>query len=256
MSALLSVENLSMRFGGVQAVSGVSFSVSERSVMSIIGPNGAGKTTLFNCLSGIYLPTAGRIVFAGEEITSLADHAVSARGIGRTFQNIRLFGRMTVFENVLVGGHVRSHAGVLGGLWPGPSVREEEKRLAEMARESLEFVGLSDRSEDLASTLPYGQQRRLEIARALVSGPRLLLLDEPAAGMNPTEAAAVIVLVGKIRARGVTVLVIEHHMKVVMEISDRISVLDHGEKIAEGSPEEIRRDERVIAAYLGKEPVR
>lgn len=255
MTTLLSVENLSMRFGGVTAVDDVSFSVEEGQIASIIGPNGAGKTTFFNCLSGVYIPTSGRIVFSGEDITPIPDHAVTARGICRTFQNIRLFGAMTVLENVLVGGHVRSRAGVLGGLARGSAVRAEEHELRESARRHLAFVGLSGRMHETADDLPYGQKRRLEIARALAAGPRLVLLDEPAAGLNPTEADALMKLIGAIRDAGVTVIVIEHHMQVVMGISDRILVLDHGVRIAEGTPAEIRKDPRVIAAYLGREAV-
>lgn len=242
-----------MHFGGVKAVERVSFDVAEGAIASIIGPNGAGKTTFFNCLSGVYIPTGGRILFAGEDVTLLPDHAVTARGIGRTFQNIRLFGGMTVLENVLVGGHVRSRAGVWGGLVRGAAVGAEERRLREAAERHLAFVGLSGRAGEEAEALSYGQKRRLEIARALASQPRLLLLDEPAAGMNPTEADALMRLIGALRKEGLTVIVIEHHMRVVMGISDRILVLDHGERIAEGTPEEIRKDPRVIAAYLGQE---
>ncbi len=242
-----------MRFGGVTAVDDVSFSVEEGRIASIIGPNGAGKTTFFNCLSGVYIPSSGRILFAGEDITPIPDHAVTARGIARTFQNIRLFGAMTVLENVLVGAHVRSRAGVAGGLVRGGAVRAEERALRETAEKHLAFVGLSGRIHEEADALPYGQKRRLEIARALASRPRLLLLDEPAAGMNPTEADALMRLIGAIRDSEITIIVIEHHMRVVMGISDRILVLDHGVRIAEGTPAEIRRDPRVIAAYLGQE---
>ena len=249
MSALLSVESLSMVFGGLKAVDSVSLDVEAGSITSVIGPNGAGKTTFFNCLSGVYLPTAGRIRFAGEDITLLKDHAVTARGIARTFQNIRLFSSMTALENVTVGAHTRGRAGVLGALLGAP---EEERGLAERARERLDFVGLSARAQDPARALPYGDQRRLEIARALAAGPKLLLLDEPAAGLNPREGMELVALIRRIREGGTTVLLIEHHMAVVMEISDRIAVLDHGVRIAEGTPEAVRGDPAVVEAYLGR----
>jgi len=252
VSAILTVEVLQMFFGGLKAIDGVDLAVEEGSIHSVIGPNGAGKTTLFNCLSGVYLPTSGSIRFAGEDITRLSDHAVTARGIARTFQNIRLFASMSVLENVLVGTHRLGSAGVLDALRRGRDLKSEERSLEDRSRECLDFVGLLDRAGDPAGSLPYGQQRRLEIARALASDPRLLLLDEPAAGLNPQEGHALVDLIRRIRGRGVTVCLIEHHMAVVMEISDRISVLDHGIRIAEGTPHAVCKDPAVLEAYLGK----
>jgi ABC-type branched-subunit amino acid transport system ATPase component len=252
-SAILGVERLTMRFGGLLAVAEVSFTVRPREILSIIGPNGAGKTTVFNCITGFLRPTAGRIAFEGHEITGLRPDLVVRRGIARTFQMIRLFPDLGVDENVMIGLHGRIRAGTLDSLLHTPLHRREEAWVHDETRRYLAFVGIEGYGHRQARELAYGNQRRLEIARALATGPRLLILDEPASGMNPAEKAALVQLIGRIRDSGVTVLLIEHDMSVVMGISDRIIVLDHGEQIAEGVPEEIQRDARVIEAYLGRE---
>ena len=250
---VLELKNITKNFGGISALTDVSFKINKGDIFGLIGPNGAGKTTMFNVITNMFLPTSGEIYFHGEKISGIKPHKITDKGICRTFQNIRLFSQMTVLENVLVGGHCRSNSGVFRSVFRTKSQRIEEENTHKVATELLDLVGLSNFEDVIAENLAYGQQRRLEIARALASNPSLLLLDEPAAGMNETETENLFELIKKVQQRGVTVLLIEHDMPFVMKLCDRIAVLNFGKKLAEGTPEEIQNNQEVIEAYLGSE---
>lgn len=254
--SLLRMEGVSLSFGGLLAVDGVSLEVERGQIMSLIGPNGAGKSTIFNLITGIYRPSQGKIFFCDQDITDLKDHRITGLGISRTFQNIRLFANLSVFDNVRIGCHSKGKAQLGGALFRRKSIIREERELIEKTLDILEFLNLSDKKDEHAKNLAYGEQRRLEIARALASEPQLILLDEPAAGMNPKEKEDLVRIIKKIKDKNVTVFLVEHDMKFVMGLSDQVTVLDYGRKIAAGSPEEVRSNPDVITAYLGKGAVK
>ena len=248
----LEIQNITVKFGGLLALSDLSFSIETGEIVGLIGPNGAGKTTVFNVLTGVYQTTEGQVQFSGESILGKKPYEIFSLGIARTFQNIRLFSNMTAIENAMVSRHCRSKKGVVGALLRSASQKQEEKQIRDKAREALEFMGVDAYADTVAENLPYGLQRRLEIARALASQPKLLLLDEPAAGMNPAETTNLMEDIGRISNLGIDVLLVEHDMKVVMGVCKRIVCVDHGIKIAEGGPDEIQNNPQVIEAYLGQ----
>lgn len=250
---ILEINNLTKSFGGVHAIDDVSFSVNKGEILALIGPNGAGKTTLFNLITGIYSPSCGTINFCDKEIDGLTSYQIAGMGIARTFQNLQIFNNMTVLENVMVGRHTKSKTGFLGAIFPIGHVQREEREIIDKSLDRLALVGLADKALEDASSLPYGQQKLLEIARAAALEPTLLLLDEPAAGLNSTETRELVDIIYQLRDRGVTILLVEHDMETVMEITDRLVVLNFGNKLAEGTPYEIQNNQEVITAYLGEE---